>query len=908
MAVLKDLIVLGNASVSGIVKGQSFIGDGLLAATSGNRSTSYVWNTNGTYTNLGGYYDDRYVNVTGDTMTGKLTIKNNSWHNILTLNRTSASRTWGPAIIFQYDGVSNGTLTMTNNQLYVGDAGSNRYKVWHEGNDGSGSTLDADLLDGIHASGFVKYGGDVTSIGSASPFSGATGWTTTTNLPNGNALVYNSAGSEYSMLFALNPNNLTYGTILRWGYASKYLYIARKSSTWQSTDWEKISAGYADSAGVSSNLSGGAKGSIPYQSSANTTSMLAIGTEGQVLKVSSAGTPYWASDVDTDTKVTQTVTNSGNTDYRPLILGYSSSAAASPTFSSVTNTTYATHQLYVKPSTGDFYTKGSLNATGVINASGGTMSGVLHLLGSQYTDSANTGSLNLNNSDIYNVNSIKFADLSDTAAEGLQWYRDSTHADSLWVSNGIIKFTPNRPWGSTANTYTVWHSGNDGSGSTLDADLLDGYHYYNLPYLPLTGGTMSLGEGLRFESDENYFGTNLDARIITMLDGNSSSSIVDGGLIIRAQGYSGSTLSGTQELLRIRNLNGSSIGTGEFQWKGNEIWHAGNDGSGSGLDADTVDGYHAADFYTTERDTIYYDIPIANADNWFYIGDLRSGANYSTIDIYITGLGSSMNNTIQVKWCNTGGWHFSRFIYCGMTTNTTSLTKVGFYAYQGNPVKLFVYLKNTVSETYPYTGYRINLRYNSSFFTPKTPQIAQASDINDTVVLSYGHNIVGNLVGNATNATNDANGNKIDTTYLPLAGGTMTGAAPINFTENKIALNFRPNSSSYYSKVQYMTSGNEALVFANVSAVTSFIFKCGYNLANGSNWGQSVIGVPTVQMKNQSLYVNSAIDNGITPNYTFRSGGDARFDSDVTVSNNSTNAGCRMTYDATVQAMKFVFD
>lgn len=39
-------------------------------------------------------------------------------------------------------------------------------------------------------------------------------------------------------------------------------------------------------------------------------------------------------------------------------------------------------------------------------------------------------------------------------------------------------------------------------------------------------------------------------------------------------------------------------------------------------------------------------------------------------------------------------------------------------------------------------------------------------------------NITGNLNGNAdtaTNATNDGNGNQIDTTYLPLAGGTMTG-------------------------------------------------------------------------------------------------------------------------------------
>ena len=111
-----------------------------------------------------------------------------------------------------------------------------------------------------------------------------------------------------------------------------------------------------------------------------------------------------------------------------------------------------------------------------LQLSGGTLTGVLHLLGSQYADTAGTGALDLANSDIYGVNSIKFADLSDGAGEGLQWYRDATHTDSLWVKNGVIYFTPNRTWNGTGTNYTVWHSGNDGASSGLDADLLDGVH------------------------------------------------------------------------------------------------------------------------------------------------------------------------------------------------------------------------------------------------------------------------------------------------------------------------------------------------------------------------------------------------------------------------------------------------
>lgn len=95
-----------------------------------------------------------------------------------------------------------------------------------------------------------------------------------------------------------------------------------------------------------------------------------------------------------------------------------------------------------------------------LKLSGGTLTGVLHLLGSKYEDSANTGALDLANSDIYGVNSIKFADLAESAGEGLQWYRDATHIDSLWVNNGVIYFSPNRTWGGTVTNYTVLHSGN----------------------------------------------------------------------------------------------------------------------------------------------------------------------------------------------------------------------------------------------------------------------------------------------------------------------------------------------------------------------------------------------------------------------------------------------------------------
>lgn len=55
--------------------------------------------------------------------------------------------------------------------------------------------------------------------------------------------------------------------------------------------------------------------------------------------------------------------------------------------------------------------------------------------------------------------------------------------------------------------------------------------------------------------------------------------------------------------------NNLAVGENKFLYKGNKVWHAGNDGSGSGLEADTLDGYHAG--YENSNVALY-----ANFPNW----------------------------------------------------------------------------------------------------------------------------------------------------------------------------------------------------------------------------------------------------------------------------------------------------
>lgn len=53
--------------------------------------------------------------------------------------------------------------------------------------------------------------------------------------------------------------------------------------------------------------------------------------------------------------------------------------------------------------------------------------------------------------------------------------------------------------------------------------------------------------------------------------------------------------------------NNLAVGENRFLYKGNKVWHAGNDGSGSGLDADLLDGYHAG--FQNSNIALYANFP-----------------------------------------------------------------------------------------------------------------------------------------------------------------------------------------------------------------------------------------------------------------------------------------------------------
>jgi hypothetical protein len=144
--------------------------------------------------------------------------------------------------------------------------------------------------------------------------------------------------------------------------------------------------------------------------------------------------------------------------------------------------------------------------------------------------------------------------------------------------------------------HSVWHAGNDGSGSGLDADTLDGVQGSNF---------------LRSDSADTASG----AITFTHSSLQLSSHYYMGY-------YSGTTNyihlyptgnSGSASTTNIRAWNGSSADTFQItggsatglKWRGNTIWTAENDGSGSGLDSDTCDGQHLGTSSSPTFNNIY---------------------------------------------------------------------------------------------------------------------------------------------------------------------------------------------------------------------------------------------------------------------------------------------------------------
>ena len=207
-----------------------------------------------------------------------------------------------------------------------------------------------------------------------------------------------------------------------------------------------------------------------------------------------------------------------------------------------------------------------------------------------------------------------------------------------------------------AGTNTIWHQGNDGSGSGLDADLLDGVHASGF----VRGdGTNQSAVDIRADNTDFVVRDTGDSITNFIWRDHSANTLYlgTGNAVITAR----STI----------NANSNNI-TNVNQLNGGTPWTSANDGSGSGLDADLLDGVHASNFIRKSG---------------------LGSASYYTADDWLEFNASTSKGLF---WSNFGnGWHIYPNDTQDMQLRSAASTNVGLQLSTTGTARGYVYANSS---------------------------------------------------------------------------------------------------------------------------------------------------------------------------------------------------------------------
>ena len=268
------LFCRSNGNYDGIraVNGELYFSNNVVRTTGKCNGEDKVYHT-GNLTKLSQLTNDKNFvtgSVSGQTITinGVSTTWQNTWRGITdsysgTSTDTSLSQKGANSL---YNALHNGYASSAGNSDTVdGYHASGLLTALSNSNNGISITVggttksisnisvnyangagNADQLDGYHASDLVKF--YLSPMASDAPAYSAKSWFINTMPSASGAIVCNVPGEEKTIIAGKSSG--AYGHMLQLNYNDNYLRVLRYyNGSWVSTDWEKISAGYADSAG-----------------------------------------------------------------------------------------------------------------------------------------------------------------------------------------------------------------------------------------------------------------------------------------------------------------------------------------------------------------------------------------------------------------------------------------------------------------------------------------------------------------------------------------------------------------------------------------------------------------------------------------------------------------------------------
>ena len=530
------------------------------------------------------------------------------------------------------------------------DVGGTLQTVWHTGNDGSGSGLDADTVDGIQGGSFLRsdasdsftgqltmstqkaliasdYGHGVYGVYSASKYQHVWSMGTAYNVPADGASTGN-VGNLYGLAWTYNPN---YGGTGNNAQAKDGLnhqlllcmngitYTALGNGIWTSgsisrngnTVWDAGNDG--SGSGLDADTVDGIQGASFLRSDADDAFTGNL-TTGQNNYITFGPNSTWNSYLR--------VGGNGRTVNGDA---YASMVTTNGNLHLDAGNSMAMYLNYYAGTAGVGFGSGGSSVVAWMGPDGDLWKGTADNSGSKYWHAGNDGSGSGLDADTLDgsgwldytrdihANQVIADDWLRTTGQtgwysntyGGGWYMTDTtwirsyNSKSIYQNAGTLRTdgtlqvggsgaTLNAPNGGTVTISgnTAWHAGNDGSGSGLDADTVDGIQGSSIMRVD---DTQTIPDGVR-HIYECYGNIATSSGYQSSLEIFNSGAGTDAFLTFHVGGdfaaYFGLD-GGTNDLA----YGGWSAGAASYK-----VWHAANDGSGSGLDADTLDGYQGSNY------------------------------------------------------------------------------------------------------------------------------------------------------------------------------------------------------------------------------------------------------------------------------------------------------------------------
>jgi len=270
------------------------------------------------------------------------------------------------------------------------------------------------------------------------------------------------------------------------------------------------------------------------------------------------------------------------------------------------------------------------------------------LTGTQFSLTDTNAKLNLTGGTITSGGNIGLKVSHDDFQEGIISYRNHASNSASYVfenasgRTGTLYTLNDFPmWrdGTTSNSHKVWTQGNDGSGSGLDADTVDGVHASQFLRSDADDTVSSYSNNIRFPSNTAIeSGSGNQASLEVYQSGAGSDAFMAFHVSGDYAAYFG--LDGSDNQFKV---GGWSMGANKHK-----IWHAGNDGSGSGLDADTVDGFNTSQVQSNNT------IAVRSNSGYLYSSYYNGTGTFST-----TGANSGMSRFTGTNGSDTFGRSYS---------------------------------------------------------------------------------------------------------------------------------------------------------------------------------------------------------------------------------------------------------